>query len=100
LEPLVERLSLSRRYVDNIRRIVAALPRLVSGRPGRLTRTDVFDATVEVAFANLVARREPTDALEKYRVAPRPQQHQQQHAPRHFDAPPAPRRGQQRRRSP
>jgi poly(A) polymerase len=93
---LVDRLSLSRRYVENIRRIIAAMPRLVTGRPGRLARTDVFDAAVDVAYADLVARREPTDALEKYRVPSRPQQA----APRQNDAPSGPRRTQQRRRRP
>lgn len=98
LEPLVERLALSRRYVDNIRRIVTSMPRLTTGRPGRLARTDVFDATVEVAYANLVARRQPTDALEKYRVAPPPPRPAQNS--RQYDAPSGPRRGYQRRRGP
>ena len=72
LEPLAERLALSRRYIDSIRRIIAVMPRLVTGRPGRFARTDVFDAAVEVTYADLVARRESTEALEKHRVSSRP----------------------------
>lgn len=93
LEPLVDRLSLSRRYVDNIRRIVAVMPRLVTGRPGRFARTDMFDAAVEVTYADLVARRKPTEVLERYRSS----SHRGQAAPRQNDAPPAPRRTHHRR---
>lgn len=93
LEPLVDRLALSRRYVDNIRRIVAVMPRLVTGRPGRFARTDMFDAAVEVTYADLVARRKPTEVLERYRSSS-----QRGHAaPRQNDAPPAPRRTHHRR---
>ena len=97
LEPLVDRVALSRRYVDNIRRIIAVMPRLVSGRPGRFARTDMFDAAVEVAYADLVARGQPTEALAKFRTPPRPAPAP---APRFHDAPPGPRRGQSRRRGP
>jgi poly(A) polymerase len=63
LEPLVERLAISRRYADGMRRIVAVLPKLVSGRAGRFARTEIFAPAVEVATADLTARGEPTDAL-------------------------------------
>lgn len=96
LEPLVDRLALSRRYVDNIRRIIAVMPRLVSGRPGRFARTDTFDAAVEVAYADLVARREPTHVLDRYRSAPR----SSQPAARPNEASPGPRRAHSRRRGP
>jgi poly(A) polymerase len=96
LEPLVDRLSLSRRYVDNIRRIIAVMPRLVSGRPGRFARTDMFDAAVDVAYADLVAQRQPTDVLDKFRALPRVAPP----APRMNDAPQGPRRSNRRRRAP
>ncbi len=94
LEPLVERLALSRRYIDNIRRIVAILPRITSGRPGRFARTDAFDAAVEVAYADLVARREPTDLVHKYRAAPPPPRS----APHAHEPASNPRRGPPHRR--
>ncbi len=70
LEPLVERIALSRRYADGIRRIVAVLPRLYAGRPGRFAKTELFDLAVEVALADLAARGEPTEALERLRPPP------------------------------
>lgn len=96
LEPLVDRVALSRRYVDNIRRIIAVMPRLVSGRPGRFARTDMFDAAVDVAYADLIAQGQSTDALDKFRAMPRS-------APptsRVNDAPQGPRRSHHRRRAP
>ncbi len=97
LEPLVERVALSRRYIDNIRRIIAVMPRLVSGRPGRFARTDMFDAAVEVAYADLVARGQSTEVLNKFRSVARPPTAP---APRFNDAPPNPRRSHSRRRGP
>ena len=38
LEPIVDRLNVPRRIADPVRRVVAALPRLESGRAGRFTR--------------------------------------------------------------
>ncbi len=97
LEPLVERLALSRRYADSIRRIVAVMPRLVTGRPGRFARTEMFDAAVEVTYADLVAAGSPTEALERYRVTtPRPVQ--QPVFERMSEAPPAGRERSRRRR--
>jgi poly(A) polymerase len=93
LEPLVDRLAISRRYVDNIRRIVAVMPRLVTGRPGRFARTDMFDAAVEVTYADLVARRKPTEVLERYRAS----SHPGHVASRSNDGPPPPRRAHHRR---
>lgn len=94
LEPLVERLALSRRYIDNIRRIVAIMPRIATGRPGRFARTDIFDAAVEVAFADLVANREPTDLLLKFRAVAQPPRA----TPRVYEPAPNPRRGPAHRR--
>jgi poly(A) polymerase len=94
LEPLVDRLALSRRYVDNIRRIIAVMPRLVSGRPGRFARTDMFDAAVDVAYADLLAQGQATDVLDKFRSMPR----SVPPAPRLNDVPQGSRRGYPRRR--
>jgi poly(A) polymerase len=70
LEPLIERIALSRRYADGIRRIVSVLPRIYAGRPGRFARTELFELAVEVAAADLVARGQPTDAVDRLRPAP------------------------------
>lgn len=43
LEPIVQRLSVPRRIADTARRIVALLPRLESGRVGRLSRSSVLE---------------------------------------------------------
>src|SRR4029077_4491525 len=51
LDPLIERLAISRRYADGMRRIVAVLPRLTAGRAGRFARTEMFQLAVEVAAA-------------------------------------------------
>lgn len=96
LEPLVERVALSRRYIDNIRRIVGVMPRLVTGRLGRFARTETFDAAVEVTYADLLARGESTQVLERFRAPPRPVQPQA----RSQDASPGPRRSHSRRRGP
>jgi poly(A) polymerase len=72
LEPLIDRLALSRRYADGIRRIVAVLPRLATGRAGRFARTEVFQPALEVAYADLTARGEPVDAIQRLRAVPVP----------------------------
>ncbi|APR80087.1 Poly(A) polymerase [Minicystis rosea] len=70
LEPLIERLAISRRYADGMRRILAVLPRLTSGRAGRFARTEMFQLAVDVAAAELWSRGEPTDIVERLRPAP------------------------------
>jgi poly(A) polymerase len=75
LEPLVERLAISRRFADGIRRIIAVLPRLLSGRAGRFARTELFQAAVEVAAADLSARGESTAIVDRFRAAPEKHHH-------------------------
>jgi poly(A) polymerase len=70
LEPLIERIAISRRYADGMRRIVSVLPRLVSGRAGRFARTEMFQLAVEVAAAELRSRGEPTEAVDRLRSTP------------------------------
>jgi poly(A) polymerase len=70
LEPLVERMAISRRYADGMRRIVAVLPRLVSGRAGRFARTEIFQSAIEVAAADLAAQGLPTESVDRLRSAP------------------------------
>jgi poly(A) polymerase len=76
LEPVIERLAISRRYADGMRRIVAILPRLTSGRAGRFARTELFQLALDVATAEVVARGASTAAVDELRAlaAPPPQQ--------------------------
>ncbi len=70
LEPLIDRLAISRRYADGMKRIVAVLPRLTTGRAGRFARTEIFQLAIEVAAADLVAHGESTDAIDRLRSGP------------------------------
>ncbi len=70
LEPLIERIAISRRYADGMRRIVSVLPRLVSGRAGRFARTEMFQLAIEVAAAELRSRGEPSEAVDRLRSPP------------------------------
>jgi poly(A) polymerase len=48
LEPVIERLNVPRRVADAVRRIVAQLPRMYAGRPGRFSRTPLYAPACEV----------------------------------------------------
>ncbi len=76
LDPLLDRMAVPRRAADGMRRIVSVLPRISSGRAGRLSRTDVFHLAVEVAIADASARGLPTEAIEKLRGQAAPPSHQ------------------------
>ncbi len=67
LEPLIERLAISRRHADTMRRIVAILPRILAGRAGRFARTELFDLALDVAEADLFARGQPTNIVSDLR---------------------------------
>ena len=82
LDPLIERLAISRRYADRMRRIVAILPRLSSGRAGRFARTDIFQQALEVVTADLIARGESAATIQRLRAAPPPRPEEQQRPPR------------------
>ncbi len=81
LEPFIERLALSRRYADGVRRIFAVMPRLTAGRAGRFARTDVFPLAIEAAIADRVAHGEPTDAIERLRPLAAPAAQAAQRSP-------------------
>ncbi|MBL9024703.1 MAG: polynucleotide adenylyltransferase PcnB [Myxococcales bacterium] len=67
LEPIIERLAVPRRFADAMRRIVAVLPRLVSGKVGRFARTELFELALDVAEADLYARGASTDIVASMR---------------------------------
>ncbi len=84
LEPMIERLAISRRYADGIRRIISLLPRVAAGRVGRFARTELFIPTLSVAAAALFAEgrtTEPIDRLRKSEVARKPRK--VHHVPQH-----------------
>src|SRR5207248_4975313 len=56
LDGAVERLAITRRCADGMRRIVASLPRLHSGKPGRLTRSESYDLALQVAEADRLSQ--------------------------------------------
>lgn len=96
LEPLMERLAISRRFADGMRRIMSILPRVSAGRAGRFARTELFLPALTVAAANLVGEGKPIEPIEKLRQSmlqrpalPRVQHHHPQHAYRsHKPIPP------------
>ncbi|HVY49363.1 MAG TPA: polynucleotide adenylyltransferase PcnB, partial [Minicystis sp.] len=67
LEPLIDRLAISRRYADGMRRIVAVLPRLTAGKVGRFARTDIFRLALDVAEGDLIARGESAERVARLR---------------------------------
>lgn len=69
LEPIVDRLAISRRFADGMRRIVALLPKLLSGRAGRFSKTDVFIPALDVVSAELYSRGESPATAERLRAA-------------------------------
>ncbi len=63
LDPLIDRLSIPRRFADTMRRILGVLPRLLSGKAGRFARTELFDLALSVAHADLLARGVPVTPI-------------------------------------
>ncbi len=49
LEAIVDRLNMPRRIAEPVRRVVAILPRLESGRAGRFARTSLYPIAMEIA---------------------------------------------------
>lgn len=63
LDSLIERLAITRRSADAMRRIVASLPRVLNGRPGRLARSDTFRLVLDVAEADRLSYGKSTRAI-------------------------------------
>ena len=68
LDLLIERLAITRRCADGMRRIVAALPRLHNGRPGRLLRSETFPLALDVAEADRLSQGLSIKSLQKMRA--------------------------------
>jgi len=58
LESVIERLALPRRIADEICRIVAVMPRVTAGKPGRLARSELFALATEVVSIDSAAVRQ------------------------------------------
>ncbi|MFO0552164.1 MAG: polynucleotide adenylyltransferase PcnB [Polyangiaceae bacterium] len=67
MDPLLERLAIPKRFANDVRRIVTALPRLLSGRAGRFARSEIFSLAVDVAEADTFARGLPLDRVRALR---------------------------------
>lgn len=71
LDVLIERLAITRRCADGMRRIVAALPRVQSGRPGRIARSETFKLVLDVAEADRLSHGLSTKPIAKLRSSRR-----------------------------
>ncbi len=69
LDPIIERVAVPRRIADAVRRIVAVLPRLATGRAGRFARTDLMGPALDVLEAELIATGRATEMVDKLRSA-------------------------------
>jgi poly(A) polymerase len=65
---VIERLAITRRNADGMRRILAALPRVQRGKPGRMGRSDLFGLVLDVAEADLMAEGHSTKSVEQLRA--------------------------------
>jgi len=61
------RVAIPRRIADGVRRIVAILPRLSSGRAARFARTDLIEPALDTLELDLIARDQPTDIVRQMR---------------------------------
>ena len=67
LDSLIERLAITRRSADGMRRIVASLPRVLNGRPGRLARSEAYRLVLDVAEADRLSHGKSTRSILKMR---------------------------------
>ena len=69
LDPVIERVAVPRRIADGVRRIIAILPRIASGRAGRFARTDLMAPALDVLEAELLGEGKGTETVHKMRAA-------------------------------
>ncbi len=67
LDPVIERVAVPRRIADGVRRIVAILPRLAAGRPGRFGRTELMGPALDVLEAELLSSGKSAEGVHKLR---------------------------------
>jgi len=68
LDRVIERLAITRRCAEGMRRIVASLPRTLAGRPGRLVHTETFPLVLDVAEADLASAGRSTALISALRA--------------------------------
>jgi poly(A) polymerase len=93
LDPIIERVAVPRRIADGVRRIVAILPRLASGRAGRFARTDLMDPAIDVLELDRMARGASLDVIEQLRATSAPPRSSRRPPPAHLPPRPRTRRG-------
>jgi poly(A) polymerase len=69
LDPVIERVAVPRRIADGVRRIVAILPRIATGRAGRFARTELMGPALDVLEAELLGAGKSTEIVQKMRAA-------------------------------
>jgi len=67
LDRLIERLAITRRSADGMRRIVASLPRVLGGKPGRIGRSEAFNLVLDAAEADLLSQGRPLGPVTRLR---------------------------------
>jgi poly(A) polymerase len=67
IELAIERLAITRRNADGMRRIVEALPRIERGRPGRMGRSETFPLALDVAEADHLSDGRSLDVIKRMR---------------------------------
>ena len=72
LDPVIDRVAVPRRIADGVRRIVAMLPRLQTGKAGRFARTELMEPALDVLEIDLWASGASNDVVEKLREAEPP----------------------------
>ena len=78
LEPIIDRIAVPRRIADGIRRIMFMVPRILAGKTGRFSRTELFLPALDVAEIVVRARGGSTSAIEAMRrdaMPPSPREH-------------------------
>jgi poly(A) polymerase len=69
LDPVIERVAVPRRIADGVRRIVAILPRIATGRAGRFSRTELMGPALDVLETELLGAGKSTEVVHKMRAA-------------------------------
>ena len=72
LDPIIDRLNLPRRVADSMRRVAAVLPRVESGRVGRVNRSALWNEVRQIIQIRRIAQGLPDDSGEAPEPAPRP----------------------------
>jgi poly(A) polymerase len=69
LEPIIARVAVPRRIADALRRIVAMLPRLSTGKAGRFARTELLGLALDVLEIDFMARGKSLHVIDAMREA-------------------------------